>query len=444
MTKYLLILGMLVLSTGGLWAEDTVNWPQFRGPGARGIAEGKGFPSTWSGTKNVKWSVPVPGRGWSSPVIWGDKVFLTAAVSAGKEKAVKKGLYFGGNEKNPSPNPHRWMVYCFSFKDGKMLWKQEADAGKPLTPRHIKNNYAPETQVTDGKLIYSYFADQGLFAHDLDGKLKWKRQMKAFRTRYNWGSAASPALYGDVIYILNDNEESSFIEAFDKKTGKTTWRRERKEKSNWATPFVWKNDLRTEIITPGTGTTRSYGLDGKLLWELVADMSSITIATPYTAHGLLYVTSGYVGDGRKPIYAISPGGKGMINLKEKGATASSIAWRQPKAAPYNPSTLVYKDLLYVLYDFGFFACFDARTGKEVYGKLRVRERQRTPFTASPWAYDDKVFCLSEDGDCFVYKAGRKNELLHVNKLDELCMASPGMARGSLFIRTASKLYRISE
>jgi len=325
-----------------------------------------------------------------------------------------------------------------------MLWKQEADAGKPLTPRHIKNNYAPETQVTDGKLIYSYFADQGLFAHDLDGKLKWKRQMKAFRTRYNWGSAASPALYGDVIYILNDNEESSFIEAFDKKTGKTTWRRERKEKSNWATPFVWKNDLRTEIITPGTGTTRSYGLDGKLLWELVADMSSITIATPYTAHGLLYVTSGYVGDGRKPIYAISPGGKGMINLKEKGATASSIAWRQPKAAPYNPSTLVYKDLLYVLYDFGFFACFDARTGKEVYGKLRVRERQRTPFTASPWAYDDKVFCLSEDGDCFVYKAGRKNELLHVNKLDELCMASPGMARGSLFIRTASKLYRISE
>ena len=244
--------------------------------------------------------------------------------------------------------------------------------------------------------------------------------------------------------LNNDNEERSFIEAFDKKTGKTTWRRERKEKSNWSTPFVWKNDLRTESITPGTGTTRAYGLDGKLLWELVADMSSITIATPYTAHGLLYVTSGYVGDGRKPIYAISPGGKGTINLKKEGATDSSIAWRQPRAAPYNPSTLVYKDLLYVLYDFGFFACFDARTGKEVYGKLRVRERQRTPFTSSPWAYDDKVFCLSEDGDCFVYKAGRKNELLHVNKLDELCMASPGMARGSLFIRTASKLYRISE
>ena len=155
-----------------------------------------------------------------------------------------------------------------------------------------------------------------------------------------------------------------FIEAIDKKTGKTSWRKDRDEKSNWSTPFVWKNPLRTEIITPGTGKTRSYGLDGELLWELVADMSSITIATPFTAHGLLYVTSGYVGDGRKPIYAIRPGGKGTINLK-KGAVDKSIAWRQPKAAPYNPSTLVYKDLLYVLYDFGFFACFDRSEERRV-------------------------------------------------------------------------------
>ena len=443
MKRYLVVLGILVTALGGLQAEDTVNWPQFRGPGARGVAEGKSLPSTWSKTENVKWSVPVPGRGWSSPVIWGDKVFLTSAVSSGKEKAIKKGLYFGGNGKDPSPNRHRWMIYCFSFKSGEKLWEREADAGKPLTPRHIKNNYAPETQVTDGELVYTYFADQGLFAHDLNGSLKWKRTTKAFRTRYNWGSAASPALHGDFIYILNDNEESSFIEAIDKKTGKTSWRKDRDEKSNWSTPFVWKNPLRTEIITPGTGKTRSYGLDGELLWELVADMSSITIATPFTAHGLLYVTSGYVGDGRKPIYAIRPGGKGTINLKT-GAVDKSIAWRQPKAAPYNPSTLVYKDLLYVLYDFGFFACFDAKTGAEIYGKVRVRERERTPFTSSPWAYGDKVFCLSEDGDCFVYKAGRKHELLRVNKLDELCMATPGIARGSLFIRTASRLYRISE
>ena len=442
--RYLFAFGILVTMIIGLQAEETTNWPQFRGPGARGVAKGKGLPTTWSTTENVKWCVPVPGRGWSSPVIWGDKVFLSSAISTGKEKTVKKGLYLGGNEKTPSPNQHRWMIYCFSFESGEKLWEQEANVGKPLTPRHIKNNYAPETQVTDGNLIYTYFADQGLFANDLDGELKWKRKMKAYKTRYNWGSAASPALHGDFIYILNDNEQNSFIEAIDKNTGKTSWRRDRNEKSNWSTPFVWENSLRTEIITIGTGKTRSYGLDGTLLWELVANLSSITIATPFTAHGLLYVTSGYVGDKHKPIYAIQPGGKGTINLKKNRPVDKSIVWKQPNAAPYNPSTLVYKDLLYVLYDFGFLACFNAKTGEKIYDKVRVRKRQRTPFTASPWAYNDKVFCLSEDGDCFVYKAGRKNELLHINKLDELCMATPGIARGNLFIRTASKLYRISK
>ena len=223
------------------------------------MAEGKGLPFTWSTTENVKWCVSVPGRGWSSPIVWEAKIFLSSAISVGKEKRIKKGLYFGGEEKNPSPNQHQWMIYCFSFESGKILWQVEADAGKPTTPRHIKNNHAPETQVTDGEFVYTYFADQGLFAHDYDGNLKWKRKMKAYKTRYNWGSAASPVLHGDSIYIINDNEQNSFIEAIDKKTGQTLWHRDRDEKSNWSTPFVWKNSLRTEIITPGTGKTRSYG-----------------------------------------------------------------------------------------------------------------------------------------------------------------------------------------
>ena len=442
MLRYTLVLLIFLTVSSDIWAYDTNNRPQFRGVGSRGVAEGEGLPLTWNTTENVKWCVSVPGRGWSSPIIWKDKIFLSSAVSAGKEKKVKKGLYFGGEGKIPSPNQHQWMIYCFSFESGKIIWQVEADAGKPKTPRHIKNNYAPETQVTDGKTIYTYFADQGLFAHDYEGNLKWKKQVMAYNTRYNWGSAASPVLHKGSIYIINDNEQNSFIEAIDKKTGQTLWRRSRDEESNWSTPFIWQNKLRTEIITPGSGKTRSYGLDGNLLWELEADMSSITIATPYSAHGLLYVTSGYVGDENKPIYAIRPGGKGSIKLKKNEPIDNSIAWMQPKAAPYNPSTLVYKDLLYVLYDFGFLSCFDAQNGNQVYGKIRVRKRQRTPFTSSPWAYNDKIFCLSEDGDCFVFRAGRKNELLHVNKLDELCMATPAIASGSLFIRTASKLYRI--
>ena len=446
MLRYMLVVAtiLLIMTNSDVWTKETPNWPQFRGPGSRGVAEGKGLPFTWSTTENVTWCVSVPGRGWSSPVIWGDKIFLSSALSSGKEKSIKKGLYFGGEEKTPSSNQHQWMIYCFSVENGKILWQVEVDTGKPKTPRHIKNNHAPETQVTDGKFVYTYFADQGLFAHDYEGNLKWERKVQAYKTRYNWGSAASPALHGNSIYIINDNEQNSFIEAIDKKTGQTLWHRDRDEKSNWSTPFVWENHLRIEIITPGSGKTRSYGLDGELFWELEANMSSITIATPYSAHGLLYITSGYVGDKHKPIYAIRPGAKGAIKLQKNRPIDNSIAWIQPKAAPYNPSTLVYKDLLYVLYDFGFISCFDAKNGKEIYDKIRVKERQRTPFTSSPWAYNDKIFCLSEEGDCFVFKAGRKNELLYVNKLDELCMATPAVAAGSLFIRTASKLYRISK
>ena len=435
---------IVAMSATALAAGPTENWSQFRGPGARGVGEGSDLPDRWSETENVAWVVDVPGRGWSSPVVHDNRLFLTTSISAGKEKKPKKSLYFGGDQKEPSPHEHLWKVLCMDFESGKLLWESVVHRGKPVGPRHIKNNYAPETQCTDGEMVYSYFGDIGLFAHDMTGELQWKRPTKAYKTRYNWGNAASPVLFENQIFVVNDNEEVSFVEALDKKTGTVRWRDERREKSNWSTPFVWKNKKRAELITPGTRRTRSYSLAGKLLWELAAPMSSITIATPYAAHGLLFVSSGYVGDNKRPIYAIRPGASGTVEVGKDKALPESIAWASPRAAPYNPTTLVYGDLLYVLHDFGFFACYDAKTGEEVYGKQRVRERQRTPFTASPWAYNDKVFCLSEDGVCFVYAAGRKHEKLHENKLDDMCMATPAIARGSLFIRTMSKLYRISK
>ncbi len=438
----LVLSGALVLSSS-LAAADTESWPAFRGADARGVGQGKNLPDKWSQTENVVWKTPIAGRGWSSPIVWGDKVFVTSAVSAGDEKDAKKGLYFGGNQAKPSPYDHRWVVWCIDFESGKVLWAKDVHAGKPTKPRHIKNNYAPETQVTDGELVYSLFGDVGLFAHDMKGEQKWHRRWTPVRTRFNWGNAASPVLHGDRIYIVNDNEDQSFIEALDKTTGKTVWSVPRDEKSNWSTPFVWSHAGGDEIITPGSGRTRSYGLDGKLLWELEAPMSSITIATPYAAHGLLYVTSGYVGDGRRPIYAIRPGAKGKMKYEKGGALPESIAWVQRAGAPYNPSTLVYGDLLYVLHDFGFFACFDAKTGEKVYGKQRIRKEGNTPFTSSPFAYDGKIFCLSEDGDCYVFAAGREHKLLHINRLDEMCGATPAIARNSLFVRTFSNLYRIA-
>ena len=259
-------------------------------------------------------------------------------------------------------------------------------------------------------------------------------------TRFGWGTAASPVLHGERIYVVNDNEKESFLVALNKKTGERIWRVERDEKSNWATPFVWENEKRTEVVTPGTGKIRSYGLDGQLLWEL-GGMSAITIPTPFAEHGLLYVTSGYVMDQRKPLFAIRPGARGDISLEENQAGNEYIAWCQKKAGPYNPSPIVYGDYLYVLYDMGLLACYNAKTGEEVYGKRRIGPGARA-FTSSPWAYDGKIFCLSEDGDTFVIRAGPEFELLGKNSLGELCMATPAIVGDGLIIRTESHVFRI--
>jgi outer membrane protein assembly factor BamB len=421
-------------------APDSV-WPQFRGPRASGVAEGEAPPSSWSATENVVWSVPVPGRGWSSPIVWGERLYLTAVVNEGEDVEPRKGLYFGGNRDEPPETEHRWVVLCFETRKGRVLWEKLAHRGRPAGPLHIKNTYASETPVSDGERVYAYFGNLGIFAYDRDGNELWSRKLGSYKTRYGWGTAASPALHGDRLFIVHDNEESSFIIALDKRSGEPLWRRAREEKSNWATPFVWENSLRTEVVTSGSGKVRSYDLDGMLLWEL-RGMSTITIPTPQAAHGLLYVGSGYVMDKLRPIYAIRPGASGDISLEEGAAGSAHIAWRQPSAAPYNPSPLVHGDHLYVLFDRGFFACHDARSGREVYGKQRLSDEAQA-FTASPWAHGGNIFCLSEDGDAFVIEPGPEFRVLEKNSLGEMCMATPAVAGGSLYIRTLTRLYRIA-
>jgi len=307
---------------------------------------------------------------------------------------------------------------------------------------HIKNTYASETPVTDGQRLYVYFGNVGLFCYDLDGKELWSKHFGSFKTVYNWGTAASPVLHEDRLYIVNDNEERSFVAAFDKTTGKEIWRVSRDEKGNWATPYVWQNQQRTELVIPGKNKTRSYGLDGKLLWEL-GGMSSIVIPTPFSGHGLLYIASGYVGDKKRPIFAVRPGASGDITLPDGQSSSEFIAWSLPQAGPYNPSPILYGDYLYVLYDRGLFGCYNAHTGEVVYAARRIAPGANA-FTVSPWANDGKIFCLSEDGDTFVIQAGPEFKLLGTNKLDEMCMATPATLRGSLIIRTISKLYRITK
>ncbi len=338
------------------------------------------------------------------------------------------------------PGEHRWLLHCLDWKTGKTLWTHEAARGTPTMPIHLKNSCASETPVADAEHVYAYFGNLGLFCCDRDGKEVWSRKLPVVKTRMGWGTAASPALHGDRLFIVNDNEEKSYLVCLDKRTGKTLWETERDEKSNWATPFVWENEKRTEIVTAGSNRVRSYDLDGKLLWELKG-MSIISIPTPFAAHGLLFVTSGYVLDPKsKPVYAIRPGAEGDITLKA-GETANKwVAWSLPQAGPYHPTPLVHGDYLYVLYDRGMLSCWEAKTGKMVYEKQRVGSA--TAFTASPWAAGERIYCLSEDGDTFVIKAGPKFEVLAKNSLDEMCLSTPALSCGSVLIRTQTKLYRI--
>jgi outer membrane protein assembly factor BamB len=440
----------------GAYPNDS-NWPGFRGPGSRGVAvdELRGtersdaaaleatLPDRWSATENVAWAFELPGRGWSSPVVWGDRVFLTTVVNAGEMEEAKKGLYFGGERTKPPEAMHQWKVFCLDLESGEVRWERTVHEGQPQSSMHIKNSFASETPTTDGQRVYCCFGNLGLFCFDFEGNEVWRRDLKPVRTRLGWGPAASPVLHEGRLYFCNDNEEESFMFALDASTGTELWRVPRDEKSNWSTPFVWKHDQRTEIVTLGSSMVRSYDLDGQVLWTLQG-MSSITIATPYEADGLLYISSGYVMDKRRPIYAIRPGAVGDISLSEGQTSNEWIAWSQPQAAPYNPSTLVYDGRLYVLHDRGLLACYDASDGRELYSKQRLPNGRA--FTSSPWAYDGKVFCLNEDGMTFVIKAGDEFELMHVNRLseDDMGMASPAIVGDRLLIRTAARLYCIHD
>ncbi len=436
----LLVVFTIFLPAPNVFAE--ANWPQFRGSSA-GIAEDKALPVSWSTTENVVWKVDILGKGWSCPIVWGDKVFLTTVASEGHVEEARKGLYLGGDRNKASSAVHHWIVYCFDWRSGKTLWQKTVHKGKPAQPVHIKNTYASETPVTDGERVYFYFGNVGVFCFDLEGKALWRKNIDPAKMRNNWGTAASPVLHEDRLFIVNDNDEKSYLLALDKKTGKEVFRVDRDEKSNWVTPYIWQNDKRTELVTCGTGKNRSYDLNGKLLWEL-GPMSVIAIPTPVEKNGLLYICSGFVGDRKnRPVYAIRPGASGNITPKNEHDKDDHIAWYHKFGGPYNPSPIAYRDYLYVLYDRGTVSCYDGHTGKVVYEKQQLAKDARA-FTASPWANNGKIFCLSEDGDTFVIEAGPTFKVLGRNKLNEMCMATPAALRGSLIIRTISKLYRVQD
>lgn len=421
-------------------ADD--NWPRFRGANADGVAaDDVRLPTTWSTTQNVSWVTDVPGYGWACPIVWGDKVFIATVISDEENDKPRKGLYQGLGVRVPAKGIHHWMVYCYDLNSGQKLWSHEAHSGAPAIPRHPKSTYASETPATDGERLYVLFGDVGLFCYDMDGKPLWSRKINPEKTFLDYGAAASPVVHDGQVLVVYDNIGPSWIASFDALTGEQKWRTERDETHSWATPFVWQTKDRTEIVVPGRIRNQSYDLSGKLIWEFDGRMSGLVIPSPFAAHGMCYITSGYVGDDHRPVFAILPGAEGDLSSSGDFADNKFIAWYQDKSGPYNTSPIVYGDAYYTLYDRGFLTCHNAVTGDEIYGKQRFSPRGS--FTASPWAYNGKVFCLSEDGLTYVVEAGDEFKVLATNDLDELCLSSPAVSQGKLLIRTASKLYCFS-
>lgn len=432
------------LTADGTAQQDGAEWPQFRGLTAGAVADDPLLPDRWSTTENVAWAVDIPGLGWSSPVVAGELVFLTSAISSGDERAPVPGLYDPGESfgKTRSDATHQWMVYAIDFDTGSIRWARELEALVPTELKHVKNSFASETPVTDGRRVYVYFGSIGLLAAlNMSGETVWRAQVGSFNGGQEFGTAASPVLHGGRLYIVNDNTTSSFLAAFDADTGDEVWRVERDETENWSTPFVWVNEVRTEIVTTGRQKIRSYDVNGNLLWEL-GGMTVNVVPTPFAANGLLYLSSGYPGGYPRPVYAVRPGAAGDISLDEGETRNEFIAWYQPLLGTYSTSALVYGDYYYTLLDRGFLLCHDSRTGEEIYGRQRIAPGHG--FTASPWGYNGNIFVLSEDGDTYVIQAGSTFEILHTNSLDEMSLATPAIARGSLFIRTQSKLYRLTK
>lgn len=401
-------------------------------------------PTHWSATENLAWKRELPGRGWSSPIVWGERIFLTTCVSTGAEREAKKGLYMEELNANNYPrdtHEHLYKVYCIDLTSGEVLWEQTAHRGVPSKPHHIKNTLASETPATDGERVYALFGNLGMFCYDMEGKLLWQYDIPARNTQMGWGTSMSPILHQDRVYIVNDNEQESWIAALDKQTGKELWKTPRAAHTNFSTPFVWENPVRTEIIVNGRMFAQSYDLNGKELWK-VEGKSAVAIPRPFEQFGLLYVTSGHVAFGENRTYAIRPGASGDLSPVQGKPKSEFLAW-STNTAPYHPTPLIVDGKLYMLLDRGFMSCYDAKTGEAVYEKKRIPGGRA--FTSSPWTYDNKIFCLNEDGVTFAIQPGPDFEVLYQNELteDDMGMSTPVIIDDKLLIRTTVGLYCIA-
>jgi outer membrane protein assembly factor BamB len=422
------------------------NWPMFRGPGASGVADGSPTPVNWNVAtgENVLWKTPVAGVAVSSPIVWGDRVFISTAVSSDPNAGIKTGLY-GDVEPAKDVSRHAWRLVALDTRTGTVLWDRVAHEGVPKTKRHPKSSQASATPVTDGRRVIVSFGSEGLYAYDVDGKPLWQRDLGVLNSGwfydpdYEWGIGSSPIIWKNLVIVQCDIQKNSFLAAFDVATGAPLWRTAREEIPSWSTPAIYESDGHAELVTQATTFTRGYDpATGKELWRLSGN-SEITIPTPIVGPGLIIVTNGYARV--QPIFAIKPGATGDITLKGDQTQNQSIAWSTNRGGPYIPTPVIYGDRLYVLAINGVLAAYNVRTGERVY---QARVGNGGSFSASPVAADGKIYISSEDGDVFVVKAGPAYELLATNSMGQVLMATPAISNGVIIIRGLKDVFAIRQ
>ncbi len=426
-------------------ASSEGSWPSFRGPVAAGVAEGQDLPDEWSGEtgENVLWKTSIPGLAHSSPIVWGERVFVTSAISSTGGATFRPGLY-GDGDASEDRSTHRWMVYALDKRTGDVLWEQVAYEGAPVDKRHIKSTYASSTPATDGRIVVASFGSQGVYAYDVDGHFLWKVDVGRLDLgaydipTFEWGTASSPIIWNDMVFVQCDTQKDSFVLALDAETGETIWKTDRDELPSWGTPNVYSGPAGTELVTNAANFIRGNDpTTGVELWRL-GRSSKITAPTPVFGNGLIVVASGRRPE--QPIFVLRPGARGDITLPEGQTSSEQIVWSRERRGSYMPTPLIYGGILYVLANNGILDAYELETGEEIY-------RSRIPhlgsgFSASPVAADGKIYLSNEDGDMIVIAAGREFRHIATNPMGELLMATPALSEGVMYVRSAQSLFAI--
>lgn len=421
------------------------NWPSFRGKNASGIAEDQNLPDKWDGKtgENILWRTPIPGLGHSSPIVWGQHIFVTSAISSDPHATFKPGLY-GDGDASQDRSPQKWSLFALDKKNGKILWERVAYEGVPREKRHMKSTYASSTPVTDGRIVVAWFGSQGVYAYDLNGRLLWKVDLGRLNLgaydipTYEWGTASSPIIWNNLVILQCDTQDDSSLIALDVETGKQVWKTEREELPSWGTPTVAMTSSGPELVTNAPNFIRGYDpRTGRELWRL-GHSSKITAPTPIYSADQFLIASGRQPE--RPIFAVKAGARGDLTLPDGKTSSDSVIWSRTGRGSYMPTPLQYQGLLYVLNNNGLFDCYEWKTGEEIY-------RQRLPvigsgFSASPVAADGKIYLSNEDGDMLVIAAGRKFEYLGMNPIGELLMATPALSEGVMYVRSSQSLWAV--